>query len=276
MPDQELIGGTLNKFDADHPDPTEGNIIFLGEHGCGKSHLVQSNPRAVILNFDQTIPVYTNANVRDRMWPDCLGDTPAYKKMEPVNAIKNAQNWLKTLDRTQYSTVVIDSLGEFRELMMDHLAETRGKAKGKADFFDMGQDGWKYLNAYLFNFVHDLNVKGWAVHILEHVHETWAKDGNGEKMAGTNRYEPSISEGGWQKIKRKPSGIYYVKRTPGQRVKNRTTNKFEETPSKIEVTSVEPKLKGYLKDRYNFPTTVELTARDTWANWISHAHTENQ
>lgn len=51
-------------------------VVFLGQNGCGKSHLMQSHPGLAIANFQQT-PT-TNANPVAEMWPRDSGEPIAW------------------------------------------------------------------------------------------------------------------------------------------------------------------------------------------------------
>lgn len=244
----------------------EDLTLWLGLKGAGKSHLVQSNPASVTLNFDLIPPAHPVV----RIFP-----------VRRTGASVTFDDFRRALDQLikeprDVRTVNLDTLSAMRHLGMEYL-EKQYKKTGKKDFTDMGQAGWRDLNTLPVRIVHELRAAGFGVAITDHLKPGEIPVGPGSEKMVTDptRLETAMTRGQWDGLRPLTSVVAMVRKQP--RMVKGDDGKIRPNPDagQREAVFELEELPGLLTGRYGMPARVSLPAHGGWEA-VSRAYKDAQ
>ena len=237
-------------------DPDLGGNFIFGWPGGGKSRLIQSNPRAIIIGLD---PTYK------RTWnPEDLGLPPSHRAFiypddlpgnenKSVRDLAQQRKWasvekflerLKTNPMEGYTQLYFDSYTSMKAVLQTHISKTANPPEKRQALFGgfgdvASQYTWTVLNEQLSRWAFDLMPSGLAVGYTFHLQHPTVKNADGSSTEDTSRWVPSnITSNLWGQMSPLPSNIVVVEKKT-QRGRSRAdeptyTTRLHVDPSKMQ------------------------------------------
>jgi hypothetical protein len=263
-----MVGGTGGT------DPNHLLLLVGARSKSGKSYFFQSNPDALIINYDGNPIVYDGgggpAHTKAAMWPVSHGGKqmgvdgkPIGKIYEESLKLKNKLLAMAATDKPRPKMVVLDTITTMRRAVQDWVPVQMNKSTFEA----CGQAGHAKVNEEIVKFGLDLHAAGYGVAWCAHLRHPEVPVGD-QVVKDSSQFEVDVTDGLWRGLQAHPDCIMRLSRT---------------TVSEMDKTSKPPKIvrrqsvKLHIEDpntqfssRFSFlPNEFELPAQDPWAAFQS-------
>lgn len=273
----QVVPSAYSKMGVSHgwsPTPVQRLRIFLSsDSGVGKTNFVMSNPRALIIDTEDTATDVVRPKASHVWKPTMKYYLPLLEKLV-VDGHNNAR---------AYDHIVFDTFDRFTELAIQHLSaelEASGRGSNILEFGSSGA-GWYRVRDFVIGWLNQLYMAGYGWTVVGHLTEKVDEHGNHYKR-------PSLPPSIQSAVYREAQLVTHLYRTtevvkvPTGRVRKTKVGKHtrskpvteERTQSKVymEISSIGEELRGPLQEvkaRYleHMPAQIRLPLWDGWSRF---------
>lgn len=202
-------------------DPANLVILIIAPPKWGKTKFGMSNPKAILLAFEEGHKFQRGYKIRIAKWDQKRGAFPIVKDDEGVTTCTAMQalQALQDDDSDKFNMVIVDTVDMAVKMSSDFFCES-GNVEYPSDLGDYGK-GWdKAINAPIRKFLMGLLKTGRGVVLITHSKTEIAKFTTGEKA----RKEMSLGKGPRSLCESQADVIMHGelgRKRPGQRLRDR-------------------------------------------------------
>jgi len=239
------------------PNANQSRYLLTGVPGSGKSTLFFSNPKAIVVDLEQSADKVSD--------PSALPFTPPIDGVTPTQHVRNFLERLIKRGPKDYGMVVFDTYDELVELFQTELMD-KNKLEDVGDYSGGHGKGYFVVRREIFGYLDRLRRRGFGWALIAHISE--------KEVDGKSRRSLAVSASYRDIAVRKTDHLLHMEhRIPNRviEVKGKRITVSGGSGNPICVLAMRPggeSRRGSLDDvkvRLPFPDTIEVPEFGGWA-----------